>query len=267
MQVNTLSRPQIEAAQTAIDAFLFKEGDGKERWESSFTKDPKQFDTLINRLVKYKQDVMRYFRKQYENRYNLINQNVVKADEEDDYFYQDIWDQQDQDLAGIVENNNSTGYDLGILMLANSLARTVDFSSVDASKEITDRAITTSQGINDTTRKRALKAIQTSMDLGEDRAALDERLKKVFVNSFRGSVIAEYETLTSFMEGKQGLALNLELGFKTWLGSQAHDRICGDTNGEVVPVDKPFGNGLMKPLAHVGCRCDVAYSEKESDLL
>lgn len=265
MELANLSTPQIAAAQTAIDTFLFKEGDGMERWEKSFTNDPKQFNTLIKQLVMYKQDVMRYFRKQYENRYNLINQNVVKADEYDDYFYETWWEIEQQELAKIVEKNNALGFDLGIIALANSLLRAVDFSSLDKSKQITDHAIQVADQINKTTRTRALKQIKTAIDLNEDRTALDARLKKVFVNPFRGSVIAEYETLGSYMEGKKALAIDQELEYKTWLGAQATDYICGSTNGQTVVTDQPFKNGLMGPLAHIGCRCDVDYSDKKPD--
>lgn len=266
MQINAkeLNLQQLRGVDDALEAFIFKQGLSGENWETSYKKNPQQFKKLINALILYKRDLMKYFRAQYENRYNLINQYVVKMDEYDDFFYSEQWGIEDQTLAPIIEQHNTIGADLGIFAMAYSLDRYLNFTSADMQKEITKRAVDISKEINATTQKRLQKQIKTAVELGETRAELDQRIQKIMINSFRGNFISQYETLTSYMEGKKGVAFAEDLMYKTWLGAQAKDSICGDTSGQTVKIDEPFRNGLMGPLAHGGCRCDIEYSDKNN---
>jgi len=264
MQINVkeLNLQQLRGVDDALESFIFKQSLSGENWENSYRKNPEQFKKLITALILYKRDLMKYFRSQYDNRYSLINQYVVKMDESDNYLYEDQWGIEDQTLAPIIEQHNTIGTNLGILAIAYSLGRLVNVTSEDLQKQITKRAVDISKEINDTTKKRLQKQIKTAVDLGETRTELDQRIQRVMINGFRGNFIAQYETLTSYMEGKKGVAFAEDLLYKTWLGAQAKDYICGNTNGQTVKIDEPFRNGLMGPLAHGGCRCDVEYSDK-----
>lgn len=266
-----LTTSQLLKIDSAIDIFMFSEGGKEEGWAASYSKDPGAFKKLLTSMSTYKQDVMRYFRAQYANRFNLIRMHVVRADEGDpddeedsdqydNSFYTVPWQQDNQTLAGILENNNSIGFGLGISALAYSSGRQVNLTPQDYQSQITDRAVDMAAKINETTKKRGYAAIQASLELGEDRAALDARLKDIFVAPYRGMLIAQNELLTAYLDGKHEAAYYEGYRFKTWLTMLATDIVCGDVSNETVGIDENFSNGLDGPLAHFNCRCDLEYS-------
>lgn len=261
IDLNNLSLTQLKKIDDSFEALLFKQSGG-ENFETSFYDDKKEFDKLIRLMVASKRDVMGYFKQQYENRYNLVNRSVVRLDEYDDYLYSVQWDADQKALSLLLENHISQGYDLGIAALALSLGLVFNYSYQDAQKAISVKAEKAAADITTVTQNRVKAQIEAAMKNNEDRAAFDARMKRVFMNPYRGRFIAQHEALNSYMDGKEGLAEELNLGYKTAESSQAKDKICGMVNGETQPRNKPFSNGKMKPLFHFGCKCNIKYHDK-----
>lgn len=262
INLNSLSLSQLHAIDNSLEALMLKQT-GTEDFEPSFYADPKQFQKLISLMVSTKSNLMGYFKKQYENRYNLVNRNVVKFDEYDDYLYAEQWDRDQQALSLFLESDIAQSYDLGIQALAFSLGILFNYSYQDAQKAITKSAQQAADDITTTTKRRVKLQIQAAMKANEDRTAFDVRMQNVFINPYRGRFIAQNEAINSYIKGKEGLAVSLDLGYKTALSAQARDKICGMVNGETVEIDKPFSNGLMRPTFHYGCKCDVKYSDQK----
>lgn len=262
MDIKSLTTPQLQRINDEMDLFLFKEGFSKEPWDKNFMKYPDQFKKLTNEMVSYKRDLMSFFNDQYQNRWQLVSQHAVKADEFgwDGYFYDPSWENSQNALSQVLEKHNSITADLGILIIALGLGTSLDYSSQDLQSEITKTAQQAAKQILTTSRDRIQKAIQTSLELGESRADFENRLKSIFVNQYRGSFIAQDQSLRNYFTGKDGAAVDVGLTKKTWLGQQAKDVICGSMSGITVAINALFPNGLPGPLAHFGCRCDVAYS-------
>lgn len=264
ISLDKLSTPQLHDINDSIDAFLFKEAFSKEPWDPNFKKDPQAFNKLISSMVIYKRGLMKFFNGQYQNRYNLINQHVVMADETDDqwsdYFYEAQWRQDQDELARLIDQFNRSLFDLGVAAIGLTLLTALDFSSADHAEVLTKAAQQAASFIINTTQDRASAAIKAALSLQETRAVLDSRLQTIFVNPYRGSFIAQDQALRSYFAGKAGAAVDVGFTKKTWLGSQAQDKVCGDVNGQTVDINGRFSNGLDGPLAHYGCRCDIAYS-------
>ena len=260
-QLQEMPLDKLEAIDHSMEMFLCAETGG-EAWEPTFKEDPKQFNKLITETVSFKNDIMGYFRRQYENRYNLVNQAVARWDEMDDYLYAEQWYKDQQELTTILEQHTSDGFDLGTVALATGLGLVgFDFAHHEYQRQILKQAERSAQTITDTTQRRTKRAIEAALKLREDRTAFDRRLKSVFVNPYRGRFIAKEETIDAYMLGKEGLAIHEQLDYKKALSSQAKDKKCG-IHGETRKINEVFSNGFLRPKYHHGCRCDIAYFRK-----
>lgn len=260
-QLQELPLEKLKALDHSMEMFLCAETTG-EGWEPSFKKDPKEFNKLITETVSFKSSIMGYFRRQYENRYNLVNQAVVRWDEMDDYLYAEQWYKDQEELTTILEEHIANGFDLGTVALAVGLGLVgFDFGSQEYQRQITKQAEKSAQTITNTTQRRTKRAIEAALRLKEDRTTFDARLKSVFVNPYRGRFIAKEEAIDAYMLGKEGLALNEGLDYKQAESSQARDKLCA-VHGEIRKINEVFSNGFLRPKYHFGCRCNVRYFRK-----
>lgn len=252
---------QLKAIDGAVEAMIFKHL-SEEPFEPSFKADPKNFRKFINNMVDFKRALQKYFEDQYQQRYRLFVYpgSLHTMDQYDDYLYDEEWQVYQDELAQLLEQYIKTAFDLGAIALALLLSIRSDYSSADGQAAITERAMKSAGDITTTTKNRVKQAIKTSLQLNEDRQAFENRIKSIFVNPWRGRFIAHEESINAYMEGKYGMAQDQGMQYKMCLSSQASDQICGGYNGQVVPIDAPFGNGMMSPQFHYGCRCDVAYA-------
>lgn len=278
LDISKLTQPQLAKISNSLDYFIFTESSlfmKGEPFAPSYKKNAKHFKDIITLMVGFKREVMAYFKKQYENRYNLVRVNLVKAAEDDTidqdngdegmdsiYIYTDQWDIEDDELAKILQNNKEAAYALGLIGFVNQTGRDTNHSSSDAGYVITKDAQEVAVQINDVTKKRIIQAIKTSLELGENRDDFDKRLKKIFVNPYRGRFIAQNEALQSYLDAKDEAAQqDPTITKKTWVGVQPDDtEICGQVLNETVGINESFSNGLDGPPPHLGCRCDLIYS-------
>lgn len=268
IKLSELSQGQLQMLDRSLEAMIFKQL-SEEPFEDSYKKNPKNFRKFINNMVDFKRELAKYFDDQYQNRYRLISYPLqLRMDEGDDsenddyseYLYDTEWQIYQDQLASILEKFTSQAVTLGILSLALSLSIISDYTSADKQQYLIDRAYKSAGDITTTTKNRVVDAIKASLALNEDRAAFEDRIKGIFKNPYRGRFIAHEESINGYMQGKSGMAVNQGMQYKICLSSQANDEICGDHNGEIVPINAPFGNGMQQPQFHFGCRCDVAYS-------
>lgn len=259
INANDLSLEQLKRINTSLEVFMFKQQIDPEKFEPSFRADPKQFRKLTNTIAGFRSDVMGYFKKEYDNRYNLVNRYVVKLDEYDDYLYPDQWEQEQENLAPILDHWMSISYDLGVVALSLVFGSVFNHSASDSSNQLAAKAKVWAGDITTTTQQRVKKQIEASLSLNETREQFDARLKSVFVNPYRGAFIAQQEAMDSYINGQVGLAVDQQYGYKIALSSQAKDKVCGDINGEIVPINAAFSNGLMQPTYHFGCLCGLGF--------
>lgn len=114
--------------------------------------------------------------------------------------------------------------------------------------------------INETSFNKLKNEFKTSVELGESRQELIDRVENVYgdISKGRAKVIARTEVHSAVNDGtlegyKQG-----GLGIKIWVAVM--DSVTreehADMDGEEVPIDHPFSNGEMFPSSP-NCRCQI----------
>ena len=260
VRFRALSIAQLKAVDEALDVFIFSQGQDGEAFAPTYKKNPKHFRKLLTSLVAFKRDVMSYFKDEYDRWPDLVNYPNNGYPN----FNRQYWEAEDTELAKVIEKHTATLYDLGVDgLIALGAVALLDHSSANAQTELTNHAVTVAKSINQTTMDRIQTQIDAAMALNDDRDMFAFRLDRVLGSPYRGRFIAQQEGMQAYLDAQANVAQEGNMKFKTWVGPQATDDICGGVDGETVPIDQPFSNGLMAPLAHFGCLCSVEYSDTQ----
>lgn len=164
-------------------------------------------------------------------------------------------------LAYAATLNAITGTGGGVFdVLADGATEWIDEHVGDMVKGITD------------TSKLALRAeITAGVEAGESVRDIAKRLRTVHEgwSDARATLIARQETASAFGAAHQLSAEQIASDYdvemvKTWVATRdsrtrdSHKAI----DGETVPIDEPFGIGVMAPPEGFQCRCVVTYAPK-----
>lgn len=120
--------------------------------------------------------------------------------------------------------------------------------------------------ITNTTRDKLANALADGIEAGESREQLIKRIQEHMpdIQRERAAGIAMTEAHTSIQEGNMAQMQYAGVRTKTWRTAGDHDvrDIHRQLEGVMVPIDKPFPNGLMypgdpsgKPGDIIRCRC------------
>lgn len=126
-------------------------------------------------------------------------------------------------------------------------------------------------GATDTSKEAIRSALNQSLEAGESIGKMTRRIQDIGFDRDRARLIARTET-TRVSNGAQRRSMQdwsattSQTVEKTWLSSRdsrvraSHLAVDGDT----VPIDQPFSNGLMEP-SEPNCRCTLLYDVTEDD--
>lgn len=120
-----------------------------------------------------------------------------------------------------------------------------------------------SMAITDTTRKIIREAVERAILDGYGHKQIAERLKSsgVFGES-RAKTIAITELAESYNSGNNGYYESAGAKFKQWLIASDESGVCDvcmeNSRDGIIPWDKPFSSGQMRPAGHPSCHCDFA---------
>lgn len=130
------------------------------------------------------------------------------------------------------------------------------------------RAKMFSTEINKTTFDKLKRTVAESLDAGESRQALEERITEVY-DGFtvgRAGTIARTEVLVASQEGTFSGYQQGNIDLKIWVSTpdeKTRDSHA-EVDGEEQPLNQPFSNGLMFPgdpegdaSEVVNCRCTI----------
>lgn len=125
------------------------------------------------------------------------------------------------------------------------------------------RAALLVKGLNDETREQMRSVIEYAIKQKRGIPGLSRDLRKQFVNmsKIRAKVIARTETCDALESAFMDRAKDMKVTGKEWIwvGGGDWDCMCEDNaNAGVIPIDKPFPSGDMRPPAHPNCRCALA---------
>ena len=104
---------------------------------------------------------------------------------------------------------------------------------------------------------------QTLIDNWDDKSGFLDAIRETYICSeARGERIWDNETHIAYRSGNQDYARSDGKTTKTWVttGSDAMCEECEAMDGETVPIDEPYSNGMMTAHAHNGCQCDEEFS-------
>jgi HK97 family phage portal protein len=177
------------------------------------------------------------------------------------------WGKQDEALASVLLPAWEDAFNLG----AKSIEQAFGIRAVQAPK-LTDylrqNGLRRVADINETTRDKLAQSIADGIEAGEGTSQLIERIQKHMpdVQAERAATIATSEAHTSMQAGSFEQMKFGGVRTKTWVtagDSDVRDSHAG-VNGETVPIDQRFSNGLMYPGDPSGapgeiinCRCDM----------
>ena len=125
------------------------------------------------------------------------------------------------------------------------------------------RAAMLVKGLNEETREQMRGIIEYAIKNKRGVPGLSRDLHNQMKNmaKVRAKVIARTETADALESAFMDRAKDLKVTGKEWIwvGGGDWDCMCEDNaNAGVIPLDKPFPSGDMRPPAHPNCRCALA---------
>lgn len=258
---------QDEAYAIASSMCSKKCSAGKEHPLDDYDTRRKYWEMKINKEdeneEKFKKKLKEYFEKQKKNLMEVIRQSKNIVDENFDPEIQ-AKIAKDEFLPLLRQFAQESGQDA------------IDFSGgskefnlgTELSITLNKRADLFSQEINETTYKSLQESFKQSVEMGESREELEERISQTFDETYEGraATIARTETGVAMTAGTfQGYK---DAGVKEKVWTAVMDANTRDTHmsldGEKKPIDQPFSNGLMHPRDPNGrasevinCRCVI----------
>jgi SPP1 gp7 family putative phage head morphogenesis protein len=270
IDLTSLSLDALEDIADAVESFTCKQKPAGEPFHPSYRRNRKLFKKLIRQTVAFKRDMARYFADQYSRIYSLAPLFLVTADEAPEpdtvrasieaYMSRLDWNEEEKTLSVVLEINLGDIFVTGVK--ATNLTLQTDLNigphTTEEAKFLRDYSVKLSGEITATTKKRITQQIKTSIEVGETRQQLTERINKVLNNPARARAIAQTESIRAYAEGRMAVGRRLKVPYKQLQSFQVDaNEICGQVNGDVVPLDAPFKNGLHSPPFHVHCRCSL----------
>jgi len=116
------------------------------------------------------------------------------------------------------------------------------------------------KGLNDETREQVKGIIEKAIKEKRGIPGLSRDLRKQFtdMSRVRAKVIARTETCDALESAFMDRAKDIGVTGKEWIVTDPCP-ICEENgNVGVIPIDKPFPSGDMRPPAHPNCRCALA---------
>jgi len=116
------------------------------------------------------------------------------------------------------------------------------------------------KGINNETREQMRGVIEYAIKNKRGIAGLSRDLRKQFstMGKVRAKMIARTETCDALESAFIDRAKDMKVTGKEWIVTDPCP-ICEENgNAGVIPIDKPFPSGDMRPPAHPNCRCALA---------
>ncbi len=264
MDLSQLSVETLEGIADVVDAFVFKQQQPGEKFHPDYKRNRKLFKKLIRETIKFKRDVRKFFLEQlaridYATRYPYLRADET-SDIEQAYLSGVQWDQENQTLTAVIEINLASLFQIGAQATELELQTNLNIgpTHTEEAKFLREYSIKLAGEINSTTKKRVVQQIQTSIEVGETKQQLTERIDKVLNNVKRAEMIAQTESIRAYAEGRLAVGKRLHIPYKQWQAFQASTcAICASVHGTIVRMEEPFRNGLTVPPGHPRCRCSI----------
>jgi hypothetical protein len=260
LDLTTLSLETLEGIEGAVASFLFKQQAQGEKFHPSYRSNRKSFKRLMRETVKFKREMGKFFAAQYQRITPRIYAPLIRADDttdyETDYLYNIDWNKEDQTLTATLEINLGSLFEVGAKATELQLQADLNIGPhmTEEARFLREYTVKLSGEINQTTRKRITQQIKTSIEVGETKQQLTDRISDVLNNPKRARMIAQTESIRAYAEGRLAVGRRLKIPYKQLQSFQVDaGEICGQVNGQVVRLEENFSNGLSSPPFHPNC--------------
>lgn len=258
LNLNNLSLDQLKKLEEDVESFLFAEDPVGEPFHPEYKKDKKLFKKLVKVQLSLKNGLDLYFQEQADNLQVLVNMYKVEASVKDEYLNNAYWDLEDGKLIATLEIYIGDLTELGIEYEEKkfNLDSGVTRNSLDVQKALRNYIPKLAGQVNDTTKKKIVEAIKTSIKRGEKTADLASRLNPIVQDYKRSVRIAQTESVRAFAEGQLAVGRRIGIKKKQWVTYIAEDDACLEPARQgPIPMEQEFANKRMRPPAHPHCRC------------
>ncbi len=263
VDLSELSLETLQAMEDTVEAFTFSQQQPGEKFHPAYRSSRKSFKKLIRETVKFKREMGKFFAAQYERILPRIYVTGIRADEvpeDEDYLKYIDWDKENQTLTATIEINLGELFAIGAKATELQLQADLNIGPhmTEEAKFLREYTVKLSGEINQTTKKRITQQVKTSIEVGETKQELTDRIDTVLNNPKRARMIAQTESIRAYAEGRMAVGRRLKIPYKQLQSFQVDaGEVCGMANGEVVSLEQPFRNGLQMPPFHPSCRCSL----------
>lgn len=257
LNLSSLPLEKLERMSEEVEVFICKQRPPGEPWNPDYKKNRKLFKKLVRLTVRMKRDIDKFFLGQLERLSYQMRLPVVQADEASDFIKQLDWDEEERKLTAVLE------IDLGQIFAVGALATELELqvnlnigpTHTEEAKFLRNYTVQLAGEITDTTKKRITEQIRTSIEVGETKQELANRINRILNNPNRSRAIAQTESIRAYAEGRMAVGRRLNVPYKQWRAFKGACAICSKANGEIVKREDKFSNGIFMPPGHVFCRC------------
>lgn len=263
-----------------------------EKWAKGYDKDPDSHVKLIKLEAKFERVLRTYFKELASkvdtfinwHEYHRRNVQVQAADDFTvDVVVEQVLDQEDGLLMQVIYEPVETAVFLGATTGENvykrplGIGKTTEFIQRAAKERVADLVgkkvdkngliidnPKSKYRISERTRREIRESLNTSLSLREDIPTATKRLQATIKNPKRAELIAQTETVNAYQDGIHEFGLRSGAVGHEWETIGATDVCATNAAQGIIPIDKPFYSGHLKPTAHPRCRCNerLVYPEE-----
>jgi SPP1 gp7 family putative phage head morphogenesis protein len=254
----------LEVTDEVLSIYLAQHPLVGEGWAPAYRKYRDLFNKLTRAEARASREIAKLFKEFSREAASFVNWNKVKTAAEDLVVEKEnlIWIRFSHGLLAIFVTNMGQALEAGGQYTERELRVDVGWSEKGhpAINWLRKYGAELVSKVNDTTRKNIRSAIRISIDLGETREQVEERVRKIINNPVRAEMIAQTETVKAYTQGRLEVARGL--GFETekvWeaIMDNRTSQTCINLNGKVLPLDEAFPGGYDGPPAHPRCRSSL----------
>lgn len=234
-----------------------------EEYHPGYKKHPKIFNMLTRSDMATERGMRKYFKDQAKRSSKFIDwkyykKRVKKVHQAslEDYFVVD-WKKETLNMRILLTQTLVDAIVAGGMMTELDTKIDIGWGKGEppAQEFLRKHSLKLAGQITDSTKKRILKSLELSIDLGEDRAGASGRIADILDDKRRAAVIAHTESVRAFSEGRLEVAKRVGADRKQWDATIGACPICQDLDGQVVKREALFPGGFSAPPAHPNCRC------------
>lgn len=251
---------------------------GAEDYAQMYRKFPKLFKQLVKCEINTYRTMNKYFREFAERAADNINwhefdRNTASAPSGAtmkasilDYLVKAFWENETLVLKIYLTKALVDSVEAGGLYTEKDLKIDVGWSrnAVPAVEFLNNYSLDLAKGLTETSKKRVLSALSTSIDNHENKDSAIERINAVVKDRVRATAIAQTESVRAFSAARMEVGKQIGADRKRWRtagGAKTCLTCVGLERLDVVKYDYQYtnadGDKISEAPAHVNCRCGI----------